>query len=174
MAADTTSLTEKMRAALRISSTSEKITEEINDCIAACKADMKNDGVKVIKETDGLIITPTAQKVGCKAVEWLDELTLIAETTAENRVNKNGFAVKPEESTRTVFCNKKSVGYSEYFKSQQTGKLVEAKYEVHKADYGGEDVVEVNGRRYFVLKTYDTGTDTIELTLTDLRHRNEV
>ena len=67
-----------------------------------------------------------------------------------------------------------SVGYSEYFKSQQTGKLVEAKYEVHKADYGGEDVVEVNGRRYFVLKTYDTGTDTIELTLTDLRHRNEV
>ena len=40
--------------------------------------------------------TPTAQKVGCKAVEWLDELTLIAETTAENRVNKNGFAVKPE------------------------------------------------------------------------------
>lgn len=67
-----------------------------------------------------------------------------------------------------------AVGYSEYFKSQQTGKLVEAKYEVHKADYGGEDVVEVNGRRYFVLKTYDTGTDTIELTLTDLRHRNEV
>lgn len=32
MAADTTTLTEKMRAALRISSTSEKITEEINDC----------------------------------------------------------------------------------------------------------------------------------------------
>lgn len=46
MAADTTTLTEKMRAALRISSTSEKITEEINDCIAACKADMKNDGSK--------------------------------------------------------------------------------------------------------------------------------
>ena len=91
-----------------------------------------------------------------------------------NGVNKNGFAVKPEESARTVFCNKKTVGYSEYFKSQQTGKLVEAKYEVHKADYGGEDVVEVNGRRYFVLKTYDTGTDTIEITLTDLRHRNEV
>ena len=135
MAADTTTLTEKMRAALRISSTSEKITEEINDCIAACKADMKNDGVKVIKETDGLIIraitlyckaefgfnnaaeqfrksydalkmrlslsaeyntapqvseTDTKQhrKWGVKAVEWLDELTLIAETTAENRVNK--------------------------------------------------------------------------------------
>ena len=67
-------------------------------------------------------------------MEWQDELTLIAETAAENRVNKNGFAVKPEESARTVFCNKKTVGYSEYFKSQQTGKLVEAKYEVHKAE----------------------------------------
>ena len=65
MAAYTTTLTEKMRAALRISSTSEKITEEINDCIAACKADMKNDGVKVIKETDELIIR--AITLYCKA-----------------------------------------------------------------------------------------------------------
>ena len=55
----------KMRAALRISSTSEKITEEINDCIAACKADLKNDGVKVIKETDELIIR--AITLYCKA-----------------------------------------------------------------------------------------------------------
>ena len=92
-------------------------------------------------------------------MDWIDEITLISEASEKDRVNKNGFATKPKESTRTVFCNKKSVGYSEYFKSQQTGKLVEAKYEVHKADYGGEDVVEVNGRRYFVLKTYDTGTD---------------
>ena len=58
---------------------------------------------------------------------------LIRRAAKKDRVNKNGFATKPKESTRTVFCNKKSVGYSEYFKSQQTGKLVEAKYEVHKA-----------------------------------------
>ena len=106
-------------------------------------------------------------------MDWIDEITLISEVSEKDRVNKNGFETKQKESTRTVFCNKKSVGYSEYFKSQQTGKLVEAKYEVHKADYDGEDVVEVSGRRYFVLKTYETGTDTIELTLTDLRHRNE-
>lgn len=56
MAADAGTLTEKMRAALRISSTSEKITAEIEDCIAACKADLKNDGVKVIDDGDGLII----------------------------------------------------------------------------------------------------------------------
>jgi len=56
MVADATILTEKIRAALRISSTNVKIIEEINDCIAACKADLKNDGVKVIDETDKLIV----------------------------------------------------------------------------------------------------------------------
>lgn len=185
MAAYTTTLTEKMRAALRISSTSEKITEEINDCIAACKADLKNDGVKVIKETDELIIR--AITLYCKAEFGFNNnaeqfrksydalkmrLALSVEYNTAPEVSETD--TDGAESARTVFCNKKTVGYSEYFKSQQTGKLVEAKYEVHKADYGGEDVVEVNGRRYFVLKTYDTGTDTIELTLTDLRHRNEV
>lgn len=65
MAADATTLTEKMRAALRISSTSAKITEEIKDCIGACKADLRNDGVKAIDETDKLIIR--AITLYCKA-----------------------------------------------------------------------------------------------------------
>ena len=55
MAAETT-LTEKMRAALRISSTSDRITEEINDCIAACKKDLQDVGVKRLDETDALIV----------------------------------------------------------------------------------------------------------------------
>ena len=65
MAAYTTTLTEKMRAALRISSTSEKITEEINDCIAACKMDLQDVGVKKLDETDALIIR--AITLYCKA-----------------------------------------------------------------------------------------------------------
>ena len=105
--------------------------------------------------------------------EWVDEITLVKETEGEQRVNTNGFAEPKAENNRTIFCNMKSVGYSEYFKSQQTGKVVERKCEVHKADYEGEDTVEVDGKRYFVLKTYDIDDDTIELTLTDLRHKDE-
>ena len=106
-------------------------------------------------------------------VNWADELTFIKETEGESRVNKNGFAEQPEESKRTVFANKKSVGYREYFKSQQTGKVVEAKYDVHKADYEGEDTVEdMDGKRFLVLKTYDIDDDTVELTLTDLRYKD--
>ena len=106
-------------------------------------------------------------------MDWIDEITLISEVSEENRVKKNGFATKPKESTRTVFCNKKSVGYSEYFKSQQTGKVVERKCDVHKADYEGEDTVELNGKAYCVLKTYDIDDDTVELTLTDLRYKEK-
>ena len=65
MAADTTTLPDKLGAAGVSCRTSEKNTEEIHDCIAACKDDMKNDGVKVIKETDGLIIR--AITLYCKA-----------------------------------------------------------------------------------------------------------
>ena len=43
-------------------------------------------------------------------MDWIDEITLISEVSEKDRVNKNGFATKPKESTRTVFCNKKSVG----------------------------------------------------------------
>lgn len=218
MAANATTLTEKMRAALRISSTSEKITEEINDCIAACKADLANDGVNRIDEKDGLIIravtlyckaefgynnnaekfrnsydtlkmrlsmsqeynTPIVSETdtvggesGDKMAEWVDELTLVKLTEPDKRVNSNGFAEQGEESRRTVFCNMKSVGYNEYFKSQQTGKVVERKCDVHKADYEGEDTVELGGKAYFVLKTYDIDDDTVELTLTDLRYKEK-
>ena len=51
--------------ALRISSTSEKITAEIEDCIAACKSDLANDGIKAIDEGDALIIR--AVTLYCKA-----------------------------------------------------------------------------------------------------------
>ena len=108
--------------------------------------------------------------------EWADEIILVkeAEPADGGRVDNDGFPEKQEEEKRTVFCNKKSVGYSEYFKSQQTGKVVEAKCEVHKADYEGEDTVEdMGGKRFFVLKTYDIDDDTIELTLTDLRHKDK-
>ena len=105
--------------------------------------------------------------------EWVDEITLISLHPTEERVNKNGFENKSQESSRTVFCNKKSVGHTEYFESQQIGKVVEAKCEVHKADYENEDTVELDGHRFFVLKIYFIDDDTIELTLTDLRHRDK-
>lgn len=111
--------------------------------------------------------------MGYSMAEWVDELMLISQQPPDVRVNADGFENEPQESSRTVFCNSKSVGYAEYFKSQQTGKVVERKCDVHKADYEGEDTVEMDGKRFFVLKTYEIDNDTIELTLTDLRYKDK-
>ena len=60
-----TSLTEKMRDALRISSKAEAITNEITDCIEACKRDLQQVGVNNLDESDPLIIR--AITIYCKA-----------------------------------------------------------------------------------------------------------
>lgn len=49
-------LIEKIRNALRISSNSDRINAEINDCIAACLMDLQNDGVGKVDVADPLII----------------------------------------------------------------------------------------------------------------------
>lgn len=101
--------------------------------------------------------------------KWCDEITLITETAPQERLNENGFENPPVESSRKVFCNKRSVSQGEYYKSQQAGKQVEAKVEIHTVDYEGETLVEFEGKRYSVLKNYEPDdSDVIELTLTDL------
>lgn len=60
-----TKLTEKMRDALRISSKAEAITNEIKDCIEACKRDLQQAGVNNVDEADALIIR--AITIYCKA-----------------------------------------------------------------------------------------------------------
>ena len=104
---------------------------------------------------------------------WADELTLIATIEPAERVNANGFPNKPEEVEATVFCNKKSVGYAEFFSSQQAGHKVSFKCDVHAVDYSGQLLAEYAGKRYSVLKTYAVDDDTIELTLSDLREQAE-
>jgi len=60
-----TILTEKMRNAIRISCKAEPITEEINDCIEACKRELQEAGVVNLDETDALIVHTI--KCYCKA-----------------------------------------------------------------------------------------------------------
>ena len=106
---------------------------------------------------------------------WADEITLISLKEGEERVNDNGFPNEEAEDKRVVVCDVKTTGYNEYFKSQQTGKVVEKKCDVHKADYEGEDTVELEGKRYYVLKTYEPegDEDTVELSLTDIRNKDK-
>lgn len=101
--------------------------------------------------------------------QWAHDITLITEKEPEEKTNENGFQNPTTEVKNVVFCNKRSVSQGEYYKAQQAGKQVEAKVEVHAADYAGEVLIEFEGRRYSVLKTYEPpDSDVVELTLTDL------
>lgn len=105
--------------------------------------------------------------------KWQDDLTLIALTPQGK--DTDGFITPPAEQSRLVFCNVISVGQGEFYKAAQAGIRVEAKCEVHTADYEGETVCELNGKRYGILRTFspDNGEFT-ELTLTDIKQAQEV
>lgn len=98
---------------------------------------------------------------------WDSEIYLVKKTPAE--VNDNGFRVPATEEKNIVFADEKSVGYREFFESQQAGMKAEKKYIVKKFDYSGEQIVEeLSGKRYTVIRIYEVKNECIELTLTDL------
>lgn len=104
---------------------------------------------------------------------WADEITLITLVAPEERVNSNGFPNAATEVKNTVFCNKKPVGYAEYYRSQQLGITVEFKVDVHAVDYAGEELAEFEGKRYTILKHYEIDDEVTELTLSDLRQQQK-
>lgn len=104
--------------------------------------------------------------------KWADLLTLIAVEEPGNETDAAGFYAPPVETKREVLANRKSVGYAEFYKSASAGYTAELKLALRTMDYGGERLVEYEGKRYRVLRTYEsTNGDIIELTLTDLSER---
>ena len=68
------------------------------------------------------------------------------------------------ESTREIFCGTRSIGQKEFYQAhavgfQPEGKFVLADY----LDYDDEPIVENDGQRYRVLRTYRVGQE-LELT----------
>ena len=103
-------------------------------------------------------------------MRWGDEITLIAQKPPDEAVNANGFQNEPEEARKSIFCNVKSAGYSEFYKAAQAGFQVELKVDVYTEEYEGQQAAELNGKRYRVLKTYVNKSGEItELTLSDLQ-----
>lgn len=103
---------------------------------------------------------------------WNDQIKLIAQTDKTPRTDDNGFPLPPAETETTVFADKKSVGYSEFYKAAQAGYSAELKFDVHSMEYTGEQTVEYpvgSGTRYRVLRTYLHGSgEYTELTLVNL------
>ena len=64
---------------------------------------------------------------------------------------------------RQVFCKVRSVSAREFFEGGRNGLNPELKFTMFAADYQGERVLEYNGDKYAVYRTYKAGSDYIEL-----------
>ena len=88
------------------------------------------------------------------------------------RTNEHGFPARKPETATTVFADKKSVGYSEFYKAEMAGHVAEVKFDVYAMEYNGEMIAEYpvsSGKRYRVLRTYTHGNgEFTELTLVNL------
>ena len=82
--------------------------------------------------------------------------------TLVKRVYENG---SWNETKREVFCAVRSIGQTEFYQSNATEyrpalKLIISDY----LDYNAEQLVDYNGRRFRVIRSYRTGRE-VELTL---------
>ena len=90
---------------------------------------------------------------------WNDIITLVTQTSTTNSVGDS----IPTETLRTVFANRKGVRQNEFYQAMTTGLRPDAMFEVRVIDYASEQVVEHNGKRYGVIRTYNKNGEVMEL-----------
>lgn len=67
------------------------------------------------------------------------------------------------EISREVFCQVDSVTRAEFFEGGRNGLNPQFRFTMFAADYEDEPIVEYNGKRYSVYRTFFGKTDNIEL-----------
>lgn len=86
-------------------------------------------------------------------------IILVSETHVQNALGE----WISSETKKTVYANVKSVTANEFFNAGQIGLAPEYKFTMFGPDYSGEKIVEYNGYRYTVYRTYQATTDLLEL-----------
>ena len=97
---------------------------------------------------------------------WSDEATLIGVSRETDAQDEDGFYDPATETETTVYCNIVSVGRSEFYRASQAGIQADLAIQVFELEYNGEKYVEIDGKRYFVVRAYKVpGKEYVELTL---------
>lgn len=73
---------------------------------------------------------------------------------------------KPSYAETMVYCNKKSVGRTEFYQATAQGLKPELVVEVKQ--YNGEDHFKLNDKVYRIIRSYTRNEEVYELTLTSL------
>lgn len=90
-----------------------------------------------------------------------DVITLIGEKFSQDNL---GIWQEPEETGRDVFAEVRSASRAEFFKAAQIGNRCSYVFLVFSLDYEGESIVQWNGRRYSIYRTFQNiAEDVVEL-----------
>ena len=90
-----------------------------------------------------------------------DIITLVAITPTGN-FDEYGQEITAE-TTRQVYCKVTSANRAEFFEARQTGLTPEFVFTTQPTNYAGEKVLEYEGVRYSIYRTYRRGADELEL-----------
>lgn len=93
-------------------------------------------------------------------MSWDDQVTLIKTSYIKDEI---GNQIEQQER-QVVYCNKKSVGRSEFYSANVKDARPEILLEIHAFEYDGQRLVEFNGVVYRVLRDYSPSFETVELT----------
>lgn len=88
-----------------------------------------------------------------------DVITLIATTQTQD---DNG-VWQSMETEKTVFCHVDSISRDEFYAGGRNGLNPEYRFTMFGPDYDGEKIVEYNGKRYGVYRTYRARSDMLEV-----------
>ena len=86
-------------------------------------------------------------------------INLVAETWTTDAFNVQ----HANETSRQVFGRVDSVTEKEWFDGARQGLNPEFRFTMFRFDYAGENIVEYQGNRYTVYRTYIGRNDSIEL-----------
>lgn len=67
------------------------------------------------------------------------------------------------ETRKKIFAQITSVSGAEWFEGGRNGLNPEFRAQVHAFEYRGEEILEKDGQRYSIYRTFQSSPDTIEL-----------
>lgn len=83
---------------------------------------------------------------------------------SKNPVQTNDYTWKNAETRTEVFCDVRSVTQTEWFEAGRNGIQHPAYiFVINRNEYSGEQIVEYEGQRYGVYRTYKAKNEDLEL-----------
>lgn len=97
---------------------------------------------------------------------FTDICTLIAQ---EKRKGEDGYDDSVMETAREVFCSVcDGVTRSEFYEAYKAGVKLTLTVEINDGDYNAERLLEHDGKRYQIIRTYPSGYGTLECTCAEV------